>query len=1005
MNKQKWGARLLSGVLVLVMALSVLPATAFAAAAGGTAVTRESLSQKLGGDFVVPEDKDGLSHQAVVSALLRWAGLKDSQLGSYPDDYNAMAESMGMAEGIAGYDPAAACTSGDLDKLMAKAQTLKAAVEKSPKQPLFMNGMAQPIFEYTDPIREVPLEEDTTDGKQDGITGTPNGDTGTVRYCVYVETDYDTDGDGKADLVKALVQIPQEAINADGTFSTIYEARPYIAGCNFDDPIIGDNQNYDVDGMYKPMDGRTPAGATTTADAVKAANPDDWFYWNPSEEMYDYESLKWYDYYLVRGYAVVTSAGLGTKGSQGFETCFSQLEVDAFRCVIEWLTGDRRAFTDRENNIEIKAGWSNGNVGMTGRSYGGTTTFGLAGTGVKGLKTVVPVAGIADYYEYISSQGIALSIPYTDDLAYMCAGRYLEEGDTAWHNGIKDNYSDYLATLQREQFELNGDFGYHFLKRAYDLTNSQAPELPNGLTEALRVSVDQIKCPALIVHGLNDDNVRTKHFDLMFKAFQKAGQNVKLMLHQGHHKTPTIEPWNPAEPNESGKSMLINGERYDAILNKWFSHYLYNVDNGAEKMATVTVQSNLDADKWETYDRWETSNRLTLRAESGAEDPTIASNRPMYWNFDDSTTANALYTTEVKRDATVQGAIAVSFDASVAALGEGTPLEERDGLQISAMLVDVAPEGERFPAFNLNNVATKVLDKSGAWMGGGLTSCQLVKWDTKQVAYKLIAKGWMDLCNPEAGYESITADREKRVSLKEGESHSYTIYLQPNVYTVEAGHKLALVIFPADYATAEEHYAVTIDNSSVKVDIPVHDAATAGTQTMACAGKVALPEVDGSAYYAEAALWAAESGTAPEAAQLTLEDNVTRAQLATWLWRAAGKPAPAGDNPFTDVAEDASYRDAAVWAAEQGIVNGTGAFNPEGAVTRAQAVTALWTYAGSREAEETELSFTDVAAQDVAAVRWAVSKEITNGTSASRFSPDEACTQAQVLTFLYRYMG
>lgn len=77
MNKQKWGARLLSGVLVLVMVLSVLPATAFAAA-GGTAVTRASLTQKLGEDYVVPEDEDGLSHQAVVSALLRWAGLKDS---------------------------------------------------------------------------------------------------------------------------------------------------------------------------------------------------------------------------------------------------------------------------------------------------------------------------------------------------------------------------------------------------------------------------------------------------------------------------------------------------------------------------------------------------------------------------------------------------------------------------------------------------------------------------------------------------------------------------------------------------------------------------------------------------------------------------------------------------------------------------------------------------------------------------------------------------------------
>lgn len=1004
MNKQKWGARLLSGVLVLVMVLSVLPATAFAAA-GGTAVTRESLSQKLGGDYVVPEDKDGLTHQAVVSALLRWAGLKDSQLGSYPDDYNAMAESMGMAEGIAGYDPADPCTAADLDKLMAKAQTLKAAVEKSPKQPLFMNGMAQPIFEYNDPIREVPLEEDTTDGKQDGITGTPNGDTGTVRYCVYVETDYDTDGDGKADLVKALVQIPQEAINADGTFSTIYEARPYIAGCNFDDPIIGDNQNYDVDGMYKPADGRTPAGASTTADAVKVANPDDWFYWNPSEEMYDYESLKWYDYYLVRGFAVVTTAGLGTRGSQGFETCFSQLEIDAFRCVIEWLTGDRRAFTDRENNIEIKADWSNGNVGMTGRSYAGTTAFGLAGTGVKGLKTVVPVAGIADYYEYISSQGIALRIPYTDHLAYMCAGRYLEAGDAAWHNGIKDNYSDYLATLQREQFELNGDFGYHFLKRAYDLTNAQAPELPNGLTEALRISVDQIQCPALIVHGLNDDNVRTKHFDLMFKAFQKAGQNVKLLLHQGHHKTPTIEPWNPAEPDESGKSMSINGVMYDDLLNKWFSHYLYNVNNGAEKMSTVTVQSNLDGAEWTTYDKWETSNKLVLNAQTSEKTSTISSNRPMFWNFEDSTTANALYTTEVKRDTTVQGAIEVSFDASVTALGEGTPLEERDGLQISAMLVDVAPDGETLPAFNLDYVATKTLKKDGAWRGGGLTNFQLVQWNTAQEPYKLIAKGWMDLCNPEAGYESITADRADRVALKEGESHSYTIYLQPNVYTVEAGHKLALVIFPADYATAEEHYAVTIDNSSVKVNIPVHDSTSTGTQTMAYADKVALPEVDGSTYYAEAALWAAESGAAPEAAQLTLEDGVTRAQLATWLWRVAGKPAPAGDNPFTDVAEDASYRDAAIWAAEQGILDSAGAFNPEGAVTRAQAVAAIWKYAGSPEAEETELAFTDVAAQDVAAVRWAVSDEITNGTSASRFSPDEACTQAQVLTFLYRYMG
>lgn len=87
--------------------------------------------------------------------------------------------------------------------------------------------------------------------------------------------------------------------------------------------------------------------------------------------MYDYEDLTWYDYYLVRGFAVVECGGLGTKGSEGFETCGSDLEIDAFKCVIEWLNGERVAYTDKTSNIAIEADWSNGKVGMTGRSYAG----------------------------------------------------------------------------------------------------------------------------------------------------------------------------------------------------------------------------------------------------------------------------------------------------------------------------------------------------------------------------------------------------------------------------------------------------------------------------------------------------------------------------------------------------------------------------------------------------------------------------------------------------------
>ena len=110
---------------------------------------------------------------------------------------------------------------------------------------------------------------------------------------------------------------------------------------------------------------------------------------------------------LVRGFAVVECGGLGTKGSDGFETCGTDLEIDAFKCVIEWLHGDRVAYTDKTSNVAISADWSSGKVGMTGRSYAGTTQFGLATTGVAGLETIVPVAGIASWYEYTNSQGIS----------------------------------------------------------------------------------------------------------------------------------------------------------------------------------------------------------------------------------------------------------------------------------------------------------------------------------------------------------------------------------------------------------------------------------------------------------------------------------------------------------------------------------------------------------------------------------------------------------------------
>lgn len=357
-----------------------------------------------------------------------------------------------------------------------------------------MNGMAQPIFPYT--------TGEVTEGYS-------NDESDIIRYCVYVETNYDTDDDGKLDLVKALVQIPRAAMEGNYKAATIYEARPYITGCN-ESMNPGKNlgsESYDISKLYSQPDKRVPAGTATTADAAAAADSADWYYWNPYEQMYDYEDLNWYDYYLVRGFAVVECGGLGTKGSDGFETCGTDLEIDAFKCVIEWLHGDRVAYTDKTSNVAISADWSSGKIGMTGRSYAGTTQFGLATTGVAGLETIVPVAGIASWYEYTNSQGISTNslVNYSERLGWYCNGRYLDPDDYAT---IAEKYGNYMYQIQQDQLKSNGDYSEHWATRDYTL------------------DAENIKCPALIVHGLNDDNVRTKEFDLMWVFIERDGDSV-----------------------------------------------------------------------------------------------------------------------------------------------------------------------------------------------------------------------------------------------------------------------------------------------------------------------------------------------------------------------------------------------------------------------------------------------------------------------------------------------
>lgn len=692
------------------------------------------------------------------------------------------------------------------------------------KVPVFENGLAQPVFKFTD---------GKTGEKYDPATSS------IVRYCVYVESDYDMDGDGKRDLVKAFIQVPRSAVEGNYKAATLYEARPYCAGVQadgYDHMKEVESKEYreiDFADLDKEVPARIPEGMISAMDLALKADPTDWYYPDKgNNNSMVYENLDNFNYYLVRGFAVVVSAGFGALGSDGFNYVGSEYERDAFKSVVEWLHGDRVAYADREGKIETKADWANGNVAMTGRSYAGTMPFAVATTGVEGLKTIVPVAGIADWYTQQNMQGAQRYWPkemLNSFLAYFCSSRYNDET-------LSEKQLDDIAAFHHELSLQQLKCGFDYDPDFWGAGN-------------YRLHADQIKCSALIVHGFNDENVSTKQFEMMHTAFEQAGQTVKLILHQGPHITPTMANKN--------YGILIDGKFYDDIVNEWITHYLYRVENGAEKMPEVLAQTNYDQKKWEVESAWETEH--TMKLASKEESKTVIDTD---WekagvsaeNFDDvmaqkSTNMAQRYVTDTFEEAvTVQGTVCLNLKAALKdgnietdfdpenrndvdtltmQLGNSKVSGKMDDVEIAVLLCDVCDE--EFDSIQTvdperNIVPVTTVKEGGIINGGDLPAFDEAEFNTVHKKYRVITRAFADLCNPEAGYAPETA--QNSIELKKGEYHDYTVYLNATRYTVEPGHRLSVVVATEDPVNCLIHktYSVEIDDSSVIVEVPVTKA-------------------------------------------------------------------------------------------------------------------------------------------------------------------------------------
>lgn len=169
-------------------------------------------------------------------------------------------------------------------------------------------------------------------------------------------------------------------------------------------------------------------------------------------------------------------------------------------------------------------------------------------------------------------------------------------------------------------------------------------------------------------------------------------------------------------------------------------------------------------------------------------------------------------------------------------------------------------------------------------------------------------------------------------------------------------------------------------------------------------------DVPANSYYADAVLWAAKNGITGGIGNGLFGPNqpCTRAQIVTFLWRAAGSPEPKAMSSFADVSTDAYYAKAVAWAVENGITTGTGdgKFSPDATCTRAQSVTFLFRAIGKLVDSKAEFSDVLTDSYYANAVAWAVENGVTNGIGNGLFGPDNSCTRAQIVTFLFRaYQG
>ncbi|MFO1031141.1 MAG: Xaa-Pro dipeptidyl-peptidase [Planctomycetota bacterium] len=555
-----------------------------------------------------------------------------------------------------------------------------------------------------------------------------------IQEFLFVEADFDSDTDGHMDRLHVDVWRPRQTQTEGLKVPVVYETSPYFSGTG---PM---NTNY-----YWPVQQELGAAPPER----KPMAPIEWV--GKAGMISDSEVTRW----LPRGFAVVHSCSPGTGMSQGCATVGGENERQAPRCVIDWLCGRRKAFKTLDGSEEVKADWCTGKVGMLGTSYNGTLPIACATTGVEGLMAIIPSAPAVSWYGYYRSFGLVRNpggYPGEDlDVLYD----FIASGEPTRRAWCTEHVRD--GVLQKNQDRASGDYTAFWAERDY------LQKLAN------------YRAATLCVHGLGDWNVMPAQSLDLYVALKQKGVPAMVFLHQGGHM--------PAAPFE--------------LQNRWFTHFLYGVENGVDQEAKSWVVREgarpSGATQYPDYPHPE-AQAVTVYLHGGGNGLGTLGTAP-----------KADAGKEVLVDDPTQPAKALA------------KAEQSDNRLLYALPKLTAP-------LHLSGKARVTIrlaaDKPACNLSVYLVS---LPWtDARRATDDLITRGWADPQNH--------ASLQKGEPLVPGTFYDVTFELQPDDQILPAGEQLGVMIFASDREFTllpPGGTALTVDLAGTKVELPIVGGAAA----------------------------------------------------------------------------------------------------------------------------------------------------------------------------------